>query len=59
MLTLLISLCEAVPQPDWVNICQCHLFLDNPTEVANILRKLLQGGEVCVEHPCASQATRP
>ena len=57
MLGLLIALCEAVPEPDWVGICQCHMFLDNAAEVANILRKLLQGSEVrlpaglCAEAP--------
>ncbi|KAK9804632.1 hypothetical protein WJX73_001394 [Symbiochloris irregularis] len=45
VLQLLIKLCEAVPEPDWVGICQCHMFLDNPAEVATILRKLLQGSE--------------
>lgn len=41
VLKLLIRLCEAAPEPDWVNICQCLMFLDNASEVAKILHRLL------------------
>ena len=44
---MLISLCEAVPEPDWVNICLCVMFLDNAEAVAAILRKLMGSGKVC------------
>lgn len=46
VLQLLITLCEGVPEPDWVNICQCHMFLDNAEAVSAILRKLMSTGGV-------------
>lgn len=46
MLRLLIKLYESVERPDWVNICQCLLFLDDAPEVAHILDRLLKGSEV-------------
>lgn len=46
MLRLLIKLYESVENPDWVNICQCLMFLDDPLEVAKILDNLLKGSEV-------------
>ncbi len=47
VLRLLIKLYESVDNPDWVNIAQCLLFLDDAPEVAKILDKLLKGSEVC------------
>ena len=46
MLRLLIKLYESVPEPDWVSIAQCLMFLDDAAEVAKILHKLLKGSEV-------------
>lgn len=46
MLRLLIKLYESVPNPDWVNICQCLMFLDDSQEVAKILHNLIEGTEV-------------
>ena len=46
VLRLLIKLYESVENPDWVNIAQCLLFLDDAPEVAKILDKLLKGSEV-------------
>ena len=46
MLRLLIKLYESVPHPDWVNICQCLMFLDDSQEVAKILHNLIEGSEV-------------
>ncbi|EFJ47427.1 26S proteasome regulatory complex [Volvox carteri f. nagariensis] len=45
VLRLVIRLYESVPSPDWLDICQCLMFLDDAPEVARILNKLLQGGE--------------
>lgn len=46
VLRLLIKLYESVPNPDWVNICQCLMFLDDSQEVAKILHSLTEGTEV-------------
>lgn len=46
VLRLLIKLYESVPNPDWVNICQCLMFLDDSQEVAKILHTLIEGTEV-------------
>ena len=46
VLRLLIRLYEAAPTPDWVNICQCLMFLDDPQKVAGILDRLLKGSQV-------------
>lgn len=46
VLRLLIKLYESVENPDWVNIAQCLLFLDDAPEVAKMLDKLLKGSEV-------------
>lgn len=45
VLRLLIKLYESVPDPDWVNICQCLMFLDDSQEVAKILHNLIEGTE--------------
>ena len=50
VLRLLIKLYESVPDPDWVNICQCLMFLDDSQEVAKILHNLIEGTEV--RHLC-------
>lgn len=47
VLRLLIKLYESVENPDWVNIAQCLLFLDDAPKVAKLLDKLLKGSEVC------------
>lgn len=46
MLRLLVRLYEASAAPDWLDICQCLMFLDDAPEVAKILHRLLQGSEV-------------
>lgn len=46
VLRLLIRLYEAASIPDWVNICQCLMFLDDPQKVADILDRLLKGSQV-------------
>ncbi|GLC33568.1 hypothetical protein PLESTF_001799400 [Pleodorina starrii] len=45
VLRLVIRLYETVQSPDWVDICQCLMFLDDAPEVARILNRLLQAGE--------------
>ncbi|MEW5315325.1 MAG: hypothetical protein WDW38_006765 [Sanguina aurantia] len=45
VLRLLIRLYEGVAAPEWVDIAQCLMFLDDSPEVAKILDKLLSGSE--------------
>lgn len=46
VLRLLVRLYEACPAPDWVEIAQCLMFLDDAKEVAAILGRLTSGSEV-------------
>ena len=46
VLRLLIKLYERAAEPDWVSICQCLMFLDDSSEVANIFDRLLRGSQV-------------
>ncbi len=46
VLRLVIRLYEGVEQPDWVDVCQCLMFLDDAPEVARILHSLIGGSEV-------------
>ena len=39
---LLVNIYETLPSPDYLNICQCLMFLDESERVANILEKLLR-----------------
>ncbi|GAX76891.1 hypothetical protein CEUSTIGMA_g4337.t1 [Chlamydomonas eustigma] len=45
VLRLLIRLYEGVPSPDYIDVCQCLMFLDDDKEVATILNKLLRGSK--------------
>lgn len=57
MLRLLIKLYEATPSPDWVDICQCLMFLDDAPEVAKIISTLFRGSEASAApalHPHAA-----
>lgn len=45
VLRLLVELYSSVPSKDWVNICQCLMFLNDHEEVARILAELIKGGE--------------
>ncbi|XP_058102594.1 26S proteasome non-ATPase regulatory subunit 1 homolog A-like [Magnolia sinica] len=44
VLRLLVKIHQRLPSPDYLTICQCLMFLDEPEDVANILVKLLQSG---------------
>lgn len=35
---------HGISQPDYINICQCLIYLDDPASVSDILSKLLAGG---------------
>nr|CAB3265235.1 26S proteasome non-ATPase regulatory subunit 1 [Phallusia mammillata] len=35
----------ATSQPDYINICQCLIYLDDPASVSDILRKLIRGDQ--------------
>ena len=37
---------NGISQPDYINICQCLIYLNNPSAVAEILIKLLNGNVV-------------
>eukprot|EP00252_Welwitschia_mirabilis_P004379 TRINITY_DN1472_c0_g1_i2.p1 TRINITY_DN1472_c0_g1~~TRINITY_DN1472_c0_g1_i2.p1 ORF type:complete len:997 (-),score=255.91 TRINITY_DN1472_c0_g1_i2:188-3178(-) len=41
--TLLVKIYQKLPSPEYLSICQCLMFLEDPTSVANILEKLLRG----------------
>ncbi|GBF90265.1 26S proteasome non-ATPase regulatory subunit 1-like [Raphidocelis subcapitata] len=45
VLRLLVRLAEATPSPDWVEVCQCLMFLDDAPRVADILARLIDGPE--------------
>uniref|UniRef100_A0A0D6QRD2 26S proteasome non-ATPase regulatory subunit 1 homolog n=1 Tax=Araucaria cunninghamii TaxID=56994 RepID=A0A0D6QRD2_ARACU len=42
VLRLLVKIYEKLPLPDYLSICQCLMFLDEPGSVASILEKLLR-----------------
>lgn len=45
VLRLLVRVYQKLPSPDFLSICQCLMFLDQPEGVASILEKLLRGEE--------------
>lgn len=42
VLRLLVKVYEKLPSPDYLSICQCLMFLEEPEGVASILEKLLR-----------------
>ncbi|KAJ6424247.1 hypothetical protein OIU84_025099 [Salix udensis] len=44
VLQLLVKVYQKLPSPDYLSICQCLMFLDEPEGVASILEKLLRSG---------------
>ncbi|KDP39377.1 hypothetical protein JCGZ_01134 [Jatropha curcas] len=42
VLRLLVNVYQNLPSPDYLSICQCLMFLDEPEGVASILEKLLR-----------------
>lgn len=45
VLKVLVELCERVEAPDFVSICHCLMFLEDASEVASILDRLLKGSK--------------
>ncbi|XP_033761218.1 26S proteasome non-ATPase regulatory subunit 1-like [Pecten maximus] len=45
ILTVLTKLYMELGTPDYINVCQCYIFLDDPQSVTEILEKLMQGSE--------------
>lgn len=45
MLRLLVNVYQKLPSPDYLSICQCLMFLDEPENVASILEKLLKSNK--------------
>ncbi|XP_055616187.1 26S proteasome non-ATPase regulatory subunit 1 [Toxorhynchites rutilus septentrionalis] len=45
VLRCLVSLYRSLGVPDYVNICQCLIFLEDPLAVAELLDNLTKGGE--------------
>lgn len=45
VLRVLVHLYMDLPTPDFISVCQCLIFLDDPLAVAEILEKLLREGE--------------
>ncbi|OAD53326.1 26S proteasome non-ATPase regulatory subunit 1 [Eufriesea mexicana] len=48
VLRCLVSLYRNLGTPDYVNMCQCLIFLDDPLAVAELLDKLSKGSQDCV-----------
>lgn len=46
VLCLLVKIYQRLPSPDYLSICQCLMFLNEPDTVATILEKLLSGSKV-------------
>ena len=46
VLRLLVRLYMNLKVPDYINVCQCLIFLDDTQAVADILDKLTREGEV-------------
>ena len=45
ILRVLVKLYVGLATPDYINVCQCLIFLDDPQAVADILEKLIKGEE--------------
>lgn len=45
VLAVLVELYQACEQPPWLVISECHMFLDQPLAVAQILHRLLRGSQ--------------
>lgn len=45
ILGVLTKLYMGLHVPDYINVCQCYIFLDDPNAVADILEKLIKGDE--------------
>ncbi|KAK4783755.1 hypothetical protein SAY86_018123 [Trapa natans] len=45
VLHLLVNVYQNLPSPDYLSICQCLMFLDQPENVASILEKLLRSNK--------------
>ncbi|XP_043259847.1 26S proteasome non-ATPase regulatory subunit 1 [Colletes gigas] len=48
VLRCLLSLYRNLGTPDYVNMCQCLIFLDDPLAVAELLDRLSKGSQDCV-----------
>ncbi|XP_012276882.1 26S proteasome non-ATPase regulatory subunit 1 [Orussus abietinus] len=48
VLRCLVSLYRNLGTPDYVNMCQCLIFLDDPLAVAELLDRLSRGSQDCV-----------
>lgn len=48
ILEVLTKLYMNLATPDYINVCQCYIFLDDAQSVAEILEKLLKGDEISV-----------
>lgn len=45
VLRVLVKLYMGLATPDFINVCQCLIFLDDPQAVADILEKLVKSDE--------------
>lgn len=48
LLRCLVGLYRNLGTPDYVNMCQCLIFLDDPLAVAELLDRLSKGSQDCV-----------
>ncbi|KAG0498309.1 hypothetical protein HPP92_002606 [Vanilla planifolia] len=44
ILRLLVKIYQGLPSPDYINICQCLMFLNEPETVATTVERLLRSG---------------
>lgn len=42
ILHLLVKIYQGLPSPDYINICQCLMFLNDPDAVATTMERLLR-----------------
>ena len=44
VLRILVKLYLGLPKPDYINVCQCLIYLDDPQTASDILERLLKSG---------------
>ena len=55
VLSALVHMYMSLPAPDYVNLCQCLIFLDDPKAVAEVLERLIGSASSEDDHLMAFQ----
>lgn len=58
VLRVLVNMLLQSKEVDYVLVCQCLMFLNEPTEVASVLENLISGSEVCFSKALAVSVLR-